>query len=480
MKKIFFFLFLAGVVPAIFCQTPGNIRDRNNIEARVFVTAKNTGDRLTEKEVPPFEDLAQPDEAYPFIFIDPDKTFQTIAGFGGAFTDAAAETFYRLPVKRQQAILTAYFSMDDGIGYSLCRTNINSCDFSSDSYAYDEVPGDTSLSAFNIDHDRKYRIPFIKAALERAEGPVKILASPWSPPAWMKTNNDMLHGGKLRPEYRNAWAQYYIRFIGEYKKEGIPIWGITVQNEPMALQTWESCIYTGEEERDFVRDYLGPALSATEKDIKLVIWDHNRGIMYQRAQAVLDDPEAAQYVWGTGFHWYVGDHFENVARVHEAWPEKNLVFTEATVASFRADRIAEWRWGEQYGESMIMDLNNWAAGWIDWNLLLDETGGPNHVGNLCMATMIADTHAGDVQYMNSYYYIGHFSKFIRPGAKRIISSSDDDRFLTTAFVNPDGTIAVVVMNRTNDDIPFKLWMKKKATPLNSPAHSIETIVLSDN
>ncbi len=479
MKRCIPAILLAGLAwHSAAGQTPARNESAPSWKAAVYITAQNTGDRLTKKELPAFEAVVQPEESHPYIMIDPGKTFQSVEGFGGAFTDAAAETFYKLPEKQRAMILEAYFSPEKGIGYSLCRTNINSCDFSSDSYSYDETDGDTTLSDFNIDHDRKYKIPFIKAALEEAGGTVRILASPWSPPAWMKTNRSMLHGGKLRPECYSSWARYFVRFMQEYQSEGIPIWGFTVQNEPMASQTWESCIFTGEEERDFVKNHLGPALARSETHPKLIIWDHNRGIMYQRAQTVLDDPGASRFVWGTGFHWYVGDHFDNVRLVHDAWPDKNLIFTEATVASFHADRIGNWGYGEKYGESIISDLNNWASGWIDWNLLLDEKGGPNHVGNFCMATMIGDTRTGEVKFMNAYYYIGHFSKFIRPGARRIVSSSDDDRFLTTAFLNPDGKIEVVVMNKTTDDIDYQLWLGGEATRLSSPAHSIETIELN--
>ena len=178
---------------------------------------------------------------------------------------------------------------------------------------------------------------------------MKIYASPWSPPAWMKTNGDMLHGGKLKPEYRDAWARYYVRFVEEYEKEGVPIWGLTVQNEPMATQTWESCLFTGEEERDFVRDHLGPALErAGLQRLKLMVWDHNRGILYQRAKAVYDDPAAARYVWGAAFHWYVGDHFDNVRMVHDAWPEKRLLFTEGTPVDYDPAIVSDWKWGEVY------------------------------------------------------------------------------------------------------------------------------------
>ncbi len=445
--------------------------------ANAYLTAKGTSLRLTKSSEMGFENLMQPQENFPIIILDPNKTFQTIVGFGGAITDAAAETFYKLPKGKQDELLNAYFS-NDGIAYSLCRTHINSCDFSSSSYAYSDIPGDVNLENFSIAHDLKYRIPLIKKALE-ANRELQLFASPWSPPAWMKDNNDMLHGGKLKPEYFKTWADYFVRFLQEYRKEGINFWGLTVQNEPMAVQTWESCIYTAEEERDFVKKYLGPTLNKSEfSDTKLIVWDHNRGIMYQRAKVVYDDPEASKYVWGTGFHWYVGDHFENVKLHAEAFPDKNLLFTEGCAYPFNLDSINEWHWGETYGKSIINDLNNGAAGWVDWNILVDETGGPNHVNNFCFAPLIGNTKTGELLYMNSFYYLGHFSKFIRPGAKRIICSSNDDDLWATSFINSDGTIATVVQNATKTEKEFGVWVENKMIKTKSPANSIMTIVFN--
>jgi glucosylceramidase len=411
--------------------------------------------------------------------IDAKKTFQTIEGFGGAITDASAETFYKLPADKQKEILNAYFNPTEGIGYSLCRTHINSCDFSSESYAYSEVEGDVDLKNFSISHDMQFRIPLIKAAIEKTSGKLTFFASPWSPPAWMKTNNNMLQGGKLKPEYFQAWANYYIKFIQEYQKQGISMWGLTVQNEAMAVQTWESCIYTAEEERDFVKNFLGPTLEkAGLGNIKLMIWDHNRGIMYQRASTVFDDPEASKYVWGTAFHWYTGDHFENVKMVNEAFPDKKILFTEGCIYPFDYNRLNEWQWGEQYGKSIINDLNNSAVGWVDWNILLDENGGPNHVANYCYAPVIGNTKTGEVFYMNSFYYLGHFSKFIRPGAKRIACSTNDDNLLATAMINPDGTIAVVALNLTDNEFDYKVWINNKVVTTKCHAHSISTILIN--
>lgn len=448
-----------------------------NKQVIVYTTAENTNDRLSVTDTLHFKDFGQPQESQPCIFVDPAHTFQTVLGIGGAITDAASETFYQLPKNEQQEILQDYYDPVKGIGYTLARTQINSCDFSSESYTY-VSNSDTSLNTFSVKHDEKYRIPLIKAANNEAGGKLTIFASPWSPPAWMKDNDNMLHGGHLLPKYYQTWANYFVKFIQAYKKDSVDIWGVTVQNEPMASQTWESCIYTADEERDFVKNALGPTFWKNGmKDKKIIIWDHNRGLMYQRASTTLNDPQAAKYVWGVGFHWYVMNNFENVKRVHEAFPDTHLLFTEGCNYPFNIDSIYAWHWGEKYGESMVHDFNNGAVGWCDWNILLNQRGGPNHVGNYCFAPIHADTATGKLYFMNSYYYIGHFSKFIRPGAKRIISSSDTDSLLTTAFINPDGKIAVVVLNLTNEKLPYYLWIKGQAAQTISLPHSIQTLVV---
>ena len=214
---------------------------------KVILTAKDTDDRLTEKEPIVFSNVTDPGVT---IAIDETKTYQTITGFGGSFTEAAAYTLSRMsPDKRTEAI-KAYFDPKDGIGYTLCRTHINSCDFSLSNYAYTEVDGDTELKHFDISRDKRWLIPMIKDAMKVPGADFKLFSSPWSPPAWMKTNGRMNFGGQLKPQYRDTWARYYARYITEYAKQGIRIWGLTVQNEPAATQTWDSCIYSAQEERD--------------------------------------------------------------------------------------------------------------------------------------------------------------------------------------------------------------------------------------
>jgi glucosylceramidase len=451
-------------------------------EVKVFLTAKDNNDRLTQTETLHFTDKPQPAETEVSVFVDPSKTFQTMLGIGAALTDASAEIFYKLPKEKQKEFMTAYFDKDKGIGYTLARTNIQSCDFSSSSYSYVK-DNDASLKTFDVSHDKQYRIPFIKEAMAAAGGKLTLFVSPWSPPAWMKTNNDVLHGGKLKPEFDQSWANFYVKFINTYEKLGVPVWGLSVQNEPMATQTWESCLYTAEDERDFVKNFLGPTLfKAGLSNKKLIVWDHNRDLMYQRASTILEDPEAAKYVWGVGFHWYetwtgAGMNFENTRLVSESFPNKKLIFTEGCVEKFDLSRVNDWSLGERYGQSMINDFNAGTVGWTDWNILLDEHGGPNHVGNFCFAPVHADIKNGTLIYTNSYYYMGHFSKFIHPGAKRIVSAASRDKLLTTAYINQDGKVAVVVMNKTDENIEYYLWVKGKAAKTTSPAHSIATLVI---
>jgi glucosylceramidase len=448
----------------------------------VYTTADSMEFRLSATDTVSFKDLERTTETQVYIFFDPDKTFQTFLGIGGALTDASAETFAKLPQNRQQELLQAYYDTEKGIGYTIARTNINSCDFSSGSYTY-VTEGDTDLSSFNIDHDRQFKIPLIRKAMEASGNKLRLFASPWSPPAYMKDNNDMLHGGKLKPDFYDTWALYYTKFIKSYEKEGIPIWGITIQNEPMATQRWESCIYSAEDERDFLKNHLGPTVEKEGlTDVNIIVWDHNRDLMVQRALAIFDDPDAARYAWGMGYHWYedwTGGQqiFSNVGLVHQMYPDKHLLFTEGCPESFNPGRYHYWGLGEEYGYSIINDFNNGTEGWTDWNILLDETGGPNHVRNFCFAPVHADTRTGELIFTNSYYYIGHFSKFIRPGAKRILCACSRSQLLTTAFINENGSVAIVVMNQTGKKINYNLCFGISSAKIISLPHSIQTLIL---
>jgi glucosylceramidase len=455
---------------------------KSGMKSTIYTTASNTELRLTETGKVTFESATQPLESEVSVFVNPNKSFQTFLGIGGAITDASAEIFAQLPKEKQEEFLTAYYDKEKGIGYSLCRTPIHSCDFSTDSYTYIEE-GDKDLKTFNIDHDRTYKIPLIKKAIETAGGELMLYASPWSPPAFMKDTKNMLQGGKLLPEYYDAWATYYTKFIKAYEAEDMPIWGITIQNEPMAVQRWESCIYTAEEERDFLKNHLGPIMEKEGLgDKKIVVWDHNRDLISNRANTIFEDEEAAKYAWGIGFHWYEtwagGESmFSSLGNVKESFPTKNLLFTEGCQEGFRADRYQYWNHAERYGRSMINDFNNGTVGWTDWNILLDQNGGPNHVGNFCFSPIHGDTEKGELIYTPTYFYIGHFSKFIRPGAKRISTVSSRSHLLSTSFLNEDGSLVNVIMNQSDDMIDYKLYVGVgKAITLQIPPHAMQSII----
>ncbi len=445
---------------------------------RVFLTSQEGDARLAEQFPPLLTRPAEPEQNLPCVFVDQRRVFQTMEGFGGAFTEAAAVTWLKLSAQRREQVLRDYFDPHEGHGYTLCRVHMNSSDFSLGNYAHVETPGDLDLNSFSIERDRGALLPFIKAAQAAAGQSLKLLVSPWSPPAWMKSNGQMNEGGKLLPQFRLAWARCFVRFIEEYAKEGVPVWGVSVQNEPAASQRWDSCVYSAEEERDFVRDFLGPELVAAGLGaVRIIVWDHNRDRLVERASVVLSDPEAARFVWGTGFHWYGENHFEQVQLLHDAWPDKRLLFTEGCQEG--GPHTGSWDLGERYAHSMINDLNRWTVGCIDWNLVLDETGGPNHVGNLCSAPILVDTRNDALLHQSSYYYIGHFARFIKPGARRVLCAASRQDLEAAAFVNPDGSTAIVVMNRTAQYVEFALRHGAVQAVTEMAPRSIATFVVHE-
>ncbi|MDF2908515.1 MAG: glucosylceramidase, partial [Herbinix sp.] len=340
------------------------------------------------------------------INLYPEVEYQTLLGFGGAITEAAGYAFSKLTKENQEKALELYFG-ELGNGYHLMRSHIDSCDFSLSTYAAMNDPEDMQLSSFQQEREEQYILPLLRAANQRAGKAFDLMLSPWSPPAFMKTNGDRTHGGKLKEEYRKAWAEYICRYIKEYEKKGFPVNRLTIQNEPAAVQTWDSCIYSAEEEKVFLRDYLYPTLSEQGLDhIKLNIWDHNKERMYERAKTIIDE-ETINMVDGVAFHWYSGDHFEAITLTHEAFPEKELIFTEGCVeySRFSADQLKN---AQMYAHDIMGNLNAGMTGFIDWNIFLDEKGGPNHVGNYCDAPIMVNTQTGELMVKLSYDYIGHF------------------------------------------------------------------------
>jgi len=454
-------------------------RYRNKI-LQVYTTAKDTELRLTKTSEQVFKKKVQPLETEVAIFINPKKTFQKYLGIGGAITDASSEVFATLNETQQNKLLESLYGKD-GIGYNIIRTSIHSSDFGLGSFTYVKE-GDADLKTFSIEKDKEKRIPFIKKAIDLIKDDLVFYASPWSPPAFMKSNKNMLQGGKLLPEFRQAWADYYVKFIKAYEEEGIPVWGLTIQNEPMAVQRWESCIYTADEERDFLKNYLGPTLEKEGLgDKKIVVWDHNRDLISERANTIFEDPEASKYAWGIGFHWYETwtgglPKYDNLKNINESFPSKNMLFTEGCQEGFDTERLHFWPNAERYGNSMINDFNSGVVGWTDWNILLDERGGPNHVQNFCFAPIHANTKTGELIYTPTYYYIGHFSKFIKPGALRVSTTTSRTTIESTSFQNENGTIVTVVMNKTDHTIGYKLIVGAAETYLEIQPRAMQTII----
>ncbi len=481
MKKnsLIIFCFLLGFNTYSQQKSKKNIAVGQTIQ--VYTTAENSPSRLSAGANINFEAASQPLETEISVFVEPNISFQKIMGIGGSITDASAEVFAKLSKEKQQELLDAYYTSDKGIGYSILRTTIHSSDFGSGSYTYINE-GDKDLKTFSIDPDRKYRLPMIKRAIAAAGGKLLTYVAPWSPPAFMKNTKNMLKGGILLPEFYQEWANYYAKFIKAYEKEGIPIWGTSTQNEPLATQTWESCLYTADEERDFIKKYLGPTLKKEGLgDKKIVIWDHNRDLMYHRANVIYSDPETSKYVWGLGFHWYetwtgAEQNFNNVRKVQEAYPDKNLMFTEGCLEKFDAAKFQYWPNAERYGIAMINDFNNGTTAWTDWNILLDQNGGPNHVGNFCFAPLHADTNTGELIYTPSYYYIGHFSKFIKQNAKRVSSAVSRTILSSASFINIDGKVVTIVMNATDADVDYNLYIHNSKAKISIPAHGIQTLI----
>jgi len=435
-------------------------------------TAKDNGHRLSVVPSPTKAAIS----AENAIFCDPSKTFQEIVGFGGALTESSAWVLAQLPQEKRLEILRRYYDPNEGIGYTLARTHINSCDFSLSMWSLTPTPGDYDLHDFTLDPMRRWLMPLIHDTLKVA-GPdrFKLMASPWSPPAWMKTNNRMDDGGSLRNEYRPAWANVYVKFVKAMtEEEKIPVWALSVQNEVDAHQTWESCRYTPEQERDFVRDFLGPALhGAGLADVKLLTLDHNRDLIEKYATAQLGDPATAKYIWGMGLHWYVSDDYASSARVHQKYPDKHILFTEGCVEGAPGN-MGKWENGERYARNIIGDFSNYVCGFIDWNIVLDQRGGPNHVGNFCDAPVIVDTNTKQVTYGSSFYYLAHFSKFVQPGARRIHSLGGPQGIQSIAFRNPDGKLAIVVVNPTEQPAAFTLDATGESVACKIPARAIQT------
>ncbi|BFP43292.1 glycoside hydrolase family 30 protein [Flavobacteriaceae bacterium GF1] len=436
----------------------------------------------------------------------PNQEYQTITGFGGSFTEASAHLLNQLGKQNRSKVLEAYFG-EDGARYSLTRTHMNSCDFSVTNYSYAPVEGDMGLEHFSIEEDKNDIIPMIKEAMALSQDGFKIVSSPWTAPPWMKDNNDW-RGGKLLPKYYDTWALFFSKYIDAYKAEGIDIWGFTVENEPLGNDNnWESMHFTPQEMTQFVQNHLGPKLEADGKGhIKVLGYDQNREHLKEWVDVMYADEAASKYYDGTAIHWYASTYEvfpEALQYAHQKAPNKHLIQTEACVdaeipkwkddAWYWSKEATDWGWDwapeadkkyhpkyvpvYRYARDIIGCLNNWVDGWIDWNMVLDRQGGPNWFKNWCVAPVIVDPEKNEIYFTPLYHTMAHFSKYIRPGAKRIGFNTTDESLLVTAAKNPDGTIAVVVLNMDTDPKNVELSMEGRSKQLKISPQAIQTLLV---
>lgn len=408
------------------------------------------------------------------VKVYPSVSYQEILGMGGAFTEAAAYTYSQMSKEKKKELISLYFGKG-GNNYNFCRTHIQSCDFALGNYSYITDETDWKLESFSIENDRKYLLPLIKAAQEEQKE-LRLLASPWSPPAFMKTNGEMNHGGKLKEEYRGMWADMIARYIDEYEKEGVKIDRLTVQNEPAAVQSWDSCIFSGTEEAEFAVKYLRPALDrAGHSNVKINIWDHNKEKLLDRAEESFAVSGADTAIDGIGFHWYTGDHFEALQEAARRYPKKEFIFTEGCVEYSRFASDNQVSHAEMYAHDIIGNFKAGMNGFIDWNLILNEKGGPNHVNNFCDAPVMCNIKEDTINVRLSYYYIGHFSKFIQPKAKRILASSYTKDLETVAFMNPNGEKVLIILNTSNREQSAVVTDTVRSGEVSMKGHSIMTL-----
>ncbi|MBQ4156113.1 MAG: glucosylceramidase [Clostridia bacterium] len=401
-----------------------------------------------------------------------DLKFQEIIGFGGAFTDASATNYALMSDKTKKEFIDLLFDKEKGLGYTFCRGCIGSSDFAKDSYGFIEE-NDISLETFDIFHDKQEIIPMMKDAIKKA-GKINLLCSPWSPPAFMKSNNQLNYGGKLKPEFYTLWANFYVKFIKEYKNAGVEISYLTVQNEPMASQTWESCEYTIEEELLFARDYLRPALNKAGLDTKILVWDHNKEHVYDYAKAIKEIEGVKDSIDGIGFHWYSGNHFENLNYAHYTLPEKLLVSTE-----FCCDiRNKGWGLALGYANDIIGNLNNFMNASCDWNMVLDTSGAPFHWRrNGCNAVVLYNKEEDKIEKQEHYYAMKHISSFIKPGAIRLGTSTFNINVKVTAAQNENGEIVIVIVNNIEKEFPVLLRLDNFSADVTLTPKSITTLVV---
>jgi len=449
--------------------------------------------------------------------IYPDIRYQTIEGFGGAITETSAYLLSKMSPPVRKAALEDFFG-EHGNHLKFLRVPMDSCDYSLEEYTAVEDPlADPDLKTFSLKRDQMYLLPILKEAMALSKEPLSVLLSPWSPPACWKTppakpKNDpsvygnlmefmmpkvdyntpsRCNGGSLKPEYYSSWAKYLVKFVDAYLAEGIPVTMMSIQNESIAATNWDSCVWTSGEQKSFLRNYLYPEFEAAGLigKVGIYIWDHNKERILEYADDIIDET-TDKMVEGLAFHWYSGDHFEAVEIAGRKYPDKVLLMSECCGLhppgrtgffdfgdNSKMPETVEFEDAVAYAHDMIGNLNAGMNRWIDWNICVDKDGGPRHVPGGFTASMIVNDD-GTYRKNLTYHFIGHFSKYIMPGAIRIGFSRCNDMVEVTAAKNPDGSIVTMLLNKHGEDQKYAIRINGQIIRVSTPARTLSTIVIA--
>ena len=411
------------------------------------------------------------------VVVDTHATYQSIAGFGAAMTDASAWLLQNKMSDRQRdALLRELFGPPPGLGMAMTRLTIGASDFSLQPYTLDDLPTgqvDPALDHFNASSNLRDIVPTIREVL--AINPqLRIIASPWSPPAWMKTSSNLI-GGELLDSFESAYADYLVKYVDTYRGYGIPIFALTVQNEPgFVPATYPGMAVPAAVRARLIGQYLGPALAGRRQKTRILEWDHNWDDPGQ-PMAVLADPVARPYVDGVAWHCYAGTASAQ-DELHAAYPDKDAYITECSGGDWESAKKGELLWFAR--DLLLAGIRHWARGVVYWNLALDEQHGPHSGGcDLCKGIVTIDSHTGDVSRNDEYYAFAHFSRFVPPGSVRVGSSETDKELNNVAFRNPaDGSVVLVVVNSHTDARPISVIQGQFGFQYTMPAQSVATFV----
>ncbi|XP_063215740.1 lysosomal acid glucosylceramidase-like [Bacillus rossius redtenbacheri] len=475
------------VCNATYCDTvePTTTSQLAGKTIRHYITSK-AGKRLSVSTMA-FASAEEKSTAAAMVTVMRDVKYQEIYGFGGAPTDSASYNIKLLSAALQEQVLKSYFG-PEGIGYTFLRVPVAGCDFSLRYYEYDDNhAGDAQLKFFNLSNeDYLYKIPVIKRAQQLAGSSLKLFSAPWSAPEWMKNIVSTTKASSLKSQYYSTYANYYVKFLQMYEKQGIKFWGLSPQNEPYNGLTsggWNTMGWQPETLRNWLVSHLAPSLHAAGFNyLKIMVLDDSRGKMKLYADLNFGNSTVSKLVHGGAYHWYDNNeqNLLSLAEIHKKFPDKFLLATEACYFQRGSVGVIMGDWGRaaKYLSSIISDLSYWSNGWIEWNLALDEKGGPSWFGNSADAPIITNKNAGEIYKQPMFYAIAHFSKFVVPGSHHVKSVLTQTTNLEAiAFQRPDNMMAVVLHNlgATQLEVVLKDSHKGEKT-LQLPAYSVSTVL----